>query len=64
MNKLKYLTFIILFIFLRARRAAKTVNWATAAQNGGKVKSLAEIQAEEARVEKERSCPQILSLSF
>jgi len=38
----------------RARRAAKTVNWATAAQNGGKVKSLAEIQAEEARVEKER----------
>jgi len=38
----------------RARRAAKTVNWATAAQSGGKVKSLAEIQAEEARVEKER----------
>jgi len=39
----------------RARRAAKTVNWATvSAQSGGKVKSLAEIQAEEARVEKER----------
>ena len=36
-------------------RAAKTVNWATvSAQSGGKVKSLAEIQAEEARVEKER----------
>ena len=41
-------------ILFRARRAAKTVNWATAAQSGGKVKSLAEIQAEEARVEKER----------
>jgi len=39
----------------RAMRAAKTVNWATvSAQSGGKVKSLAEIQAEEARVEKER----------
>jgi PERQ amino acid-rich with GYF domain-containing protein len=39
----------------RARRVAKTVNWATvSAQTGGKVKSLAEIQAEEARVEKER----------
>ena len=39
----------------RARRAAKTINWATAATpTGGKVKSLAEIQAEEARVERER----------
>eukprot|EP00092_Neocalanus_flemingeri_P101643 GFUD01129966.1.p1 GENE.GFUD01129966.1~~GFUD01129966.1.p1 ORF type:complete len:1161 (-),score=418.37 GFUD01129966.1:140-3577(-) len=39
----------------RVKRAAKTVNWATvSAQSGGKVKSLAEIQAEEARVEKER----------
>jgi len=39
----------------RQRRAAKTINWATAAAPaGGKVKSLAEIQAEEARVEKER----------
>ena len=37
------------------RRAAKTINWATAAApTGGKVKSLAEIQAEEARVERER----------
>jgi len=39
----------------RMRRAAKTINWATAAApTGGKVKSLAEIQAEEARVERER----------
>ena len=42
----------------RSRRAAKTINWATAAAptggNGNKVKSLAEIQAEEARVERER----------
>ena len=39
----------------RAKRAAKTINWATAATpTGGKVKSLAEIQAEEARVERER----------
>ena len=39
----------------RARRAAKTINWATAATpTGGKVKSLAEIQAEEARVERDR----------
>ena len=39
----------------RMRRAAKTINWATAAAPiGGKVKSLAEIQAEEARGERER----------
>ena len=39
----------------RRARAAKTVNWATVSGGGGaKVKSLAEIQAEEARVEKER----------
>merc|ERR1712098_889551 len=39
----------------QAKRAAKTINWATAAAPvGGKVKSLAEIQAEEARVERER----------
>ena len=42
----------------RRSRASKTVNWATAAAApgaaGNKVKSLAEIQAEEARVERER----------
>ena len=40
----------------RRARAAKTINWATvsASGTGAKVKSLAEIQAEEARVEKER----------
>ena len=40
----------------RRARAAKTINWATvsAGGTGAKVKSLAEIQAEEARVEKER----------
>merc|ERR1719402_1437253 len=38
----------------RARRAAKTVNWATVSGGGSGVKSLAEIQAEEARVERER----------
>jgi len=38
----------------RARRAAKTINWATVSGGGGGVKSLAEIQAEEARVERER----------
>ena len=39
----------------RRARAAKTVNWATVSGGGGaKVKSLAEIQAEEARVEKDR----------
>merc|ERR1719285_1351255 len=37
-------------------RAAKTINWATISAGGTpKVKSLAEIQAEEARVEKERA---------
>lgn len=40
----------------RQKRAAKTVNWATVSAGGPeKVKSLAEIQAEEARVEKERA---------
>ena len=40
----------------RRQRAAKTINWATVSGGSGaaKVKSLAEIQAEEARVEKER----------
>lgn len=40
----------------RTRRAAKTINWATAAAplGGGKVKSLAEIQAEESREARER----------
>lgn len=39
----------------RAQRAAKTINWATVSGGGGnsQVKSLAEIQAEEARVERE-----------
>lgn len=37
----------------RARRVAKTINWATVSGGGGGVKSLAEIQAEEARVERE-----------
>lgn len=40
----------------RQLRAAKTVNWATVSSgSGNKVKSLAEIQAEEASVEKERA---------
>jgi len=46
----------------QAKRAAKTINWATAAAPvGGKVKSLAEIQAEEARVERERQERELLA---
>jgi len=44
----------------RQRRAAKTVNWASVSSSGlEKVKSLAEIQAEEARVEKDRADKEI-----
>ena len=49
------------------KRQAKTINWATAAGSGKpvstKVKSLAEIQAEEARVERERQEQEIAARS-
>merc|ERR1719350_1372128 len=48
----------------QVKRQAKTINWATAAAPiGGKVKSLAEIQAEEARVERERQEQEMASRS-